>query len=44
MYIYKNGEWVKEDKIKILNKMFVGAIDDINNLIRIIILEKERKK
>ena len=32
MYIYKNGEWVKEDKIKILNKMFVGAIDDINEL------------
>lgn len=31
MYIYNNG-WKKEDKIKILNKIFVGAIDDINEL------------
>ena len=30
MYVFKNGKWVKEDKIKVLNNMLVGAIDDIN--------------
>lgn len=32
IYIFKNGSWVKENKIKILNKMLVGSIDDINEL------------
>jgi hypothetical protein len=32
MYVLKKNGWGKENKIKVLHNIFVGAIDDINEI------------
>ena len=41
MYILKNGEWIKRNKIKVLNSMLVGSIDAINDLNKKIVTDKK---